>query len=87
VSSGARGRKGTLLPRSGGAGAPLGGIRTSRQELADGAKPFALPDARNGSVPKRAVSEGSSGGQIAAESAARLPEDAACGAPRGARAL
>ena len=33
-------------PRSGGAGAPPGGTRTSCEELADGAKPLALPDAR-----------------------------------------
>ena len=63
---------------------PPAGTRTCREELADGAKPSALPDARNGTVPKRAVSEGSSGELTAARSAARLPEDAARGAPEGA---
>lgn len=61
----------------GGDGAPLAGTRTCRQELADGAKPLALSDARNGAMPKRVASEGPSGGPIAAGSAARLPEDAA----------
>ena len=40
---GARGRGETHLTRSGGAGAPPGGTRTSCEELADGAKPLALP--------------------------------------------
>jgi hypothetical protein len=40
---GARGRRQTQPSRSGGAGAPPGGIRTSCEELADGAKPLALP--------------------------------------------
>jgi hypothetical protein len=70
---GARGRGETHLTRPGGDGAPPGDTRTPRQELADGAKPLVLPDARNGTVPKRAVSEGSSGRPIAAGSAARLP--------------
>jgi hypothetical protein len=74
---GARGRGVTHSMRSGGAGAPPGGTRTSCEELADGAKPLALPDARNGMVPKRAMFEGPSGRPIAARSAARLPEDAA----------
>jgi hypothetical protein len=70
---GARGRGETHPMLPGGDGAPLAGIRTCRQELADGAKPLVLPDARNGTVPKRAVSEGFSERPIAAGSAARLP--------------
>ncbi len=43
VECGARGRGETHPARSGGAGAPPGGTRTSREELADDAKPLALP--------------------------------------------
>src|SRR5665647_519291 len=74
---GARGQGVTHSLRSGGAGAPLGDTKTPRQELADGAKPLALPDARNGAMPKRVASEGPSGRPIAAESAARQWQDAA----------
>ena len=46
IGCGARGQGVTHSLRSGGAGAPPGGTRTSCEELADGAKPLALPDAR-----------------------------------------
>ena len=36
IGYGACGRKGTLLPLPGGDGAPLGGNKTPREELADG---------------------------------------------------
>jgi hypothetical protein len=48
-------------PRSGGAGAPPGGTRTSCEELADGAKPLALPGLKRCGAQKdraSAVSEG-----------------------------
>ena len=48
-------------------------LRPAARSLADGVKPLALPDARNGAMPKRVVSEGCSGRPIAAESAARAP--------------
>jgi hypothetical protein len=41
---GARGREGTLLLHSGGAGVPPGGTTTPREELADGG-PLGLPEA------------------------------------------
>ena len=43
VECGARGRGETHPARSGGAGAPPAGNRTCREELADDAKPLALP--------------------------------------------
>jgi hypothetical protein len=74
---GARGRSETHALRSGGAGIPPGGTRTSREELADGACCLRArgPEGstlRKGSGPR---AEGEAG--KAAESAARLPEDTA----------
>jgi hypothetical protein len=73
---GAGGRGETHLTRSGGAGAPLGDTKTPRQELADGAKPLALPGQKRLGAQK---GRGSAvlGRPIAAESAARPLEDAA----------
>ena len=49
---GARGRGVTHSMRPGGAGAPPGDTRIPRQELADGAKPLALPDAQWPAAPQ-----------------------------------
>jgi hypothetical protein len=73
--------------RSGGAGAPPGDIRIPCEELADG-RPRGLPEAcrafgpRKGPRPRAKARR--NGGS---ESAARRRQDAADGAPRGARIL
>jgi hypothetical protein len=70
---GARGRSETHASRSGGAGAPPGGTRTPRQELADGACSCLAEARKSPMLRKGSDTAGSRADEKAAESAARPP--------------
>src|SRR5471030_2944849 len=77
------GRRRTLLLHSGGAGAPLGGTMTPREELADGGL-LALPEARRCGYPKGAAPESRRRDEMERRKRGPAPQRRCDGAPRGA---
>ena len=74
-----------MLP--GGAGAPPAGTRTRCEELADGAKPLALPDAQRRAAPQGGEAGGFFGKAISRQKRGPAVVRRRRGAPRGAGAL